>query len=173
MKGAPGHSRTGAIEGGVRGLLCGRAMRASLVAAALAFTLVIGGASAARACVYGGCEAIVGTAGVAGSMAGIASLCVIGKDLAFAFRGEPQTTELAIANLALGVVDLGGGIALALAESDILLGFGLGFVGAGLAMLIDGIVALAMGPGEPRSPPIGLMVSASAGGVTAGVLGRF
>ena len=43
----------------------------------------------------------------------------------------------------------------------------------GIFMVIDGVVALAMGPGDPRSRSIGLALRASPDRVVAGIAGSF
>ncbi len=152
---------------GVKHLLCVAAVAVCLAASP----------SRGRACYYGGCEdleLVVVPAAVGGTLAGLATLGVLGVDLSLALRGEPHPNELAIANVLLGVVDLGGGIALAFAGDDLFLGVGLGFTTAGLALLIDGIVALALGPGGTRAPPaVSLSIDAGPLGAGVGLEARF
>lgn len=151
-------------------------MKAALIAGAL--LTVLASPSSVRACSYGGCgevAAVAVPAAVGGALVGLASLGVLGMDLTYALRDQPQSTAFAVGNLLLGLVDVAGGVALALAlgDTDAFLGTGLAFASAGLLMVIDGIVALAMGPGDPRSRSIGLAVSASPDRVVAGIAGRF
>ena len=150
-------------------------MKTSYLAGALALVL-LASASDARACAYG-CDgaglALIPLGITAGVLAGLATVGVLGMDLTYLMRNEAQPTDFAIANLVLGLVDIGGGIALAFGGSDTFVGFGLGFVGAGTVLLIDGIVALAMGPPDPSRPRMGLAVSISPDGATLGWSDRF
>ena len=117
--------------------------------------------TSARACYYGGCgdvAVVLVPAAVGGALVGLATLGVLGQDLSLAVRGRAQPTDLAIINLVLGLLDLAGGLALAVLGSDGLAGFGAGLIGAGSIMVTDGTVALALDPGEPRSTSLGLAV---------------
>jgi len=143
------------------------------VVSALGLATLIG-PTEARACYYGGCDFGGLIAPVAaGTVAGLVTLGVLGLDLSLALRGQRQSTDIAIVNLLLGLADLGAGVALALLDSDALVGFGAGLIGAGSVMVVDGAVGLVLGPGDSRAPPLGVAVDAGPGRLVVSVGARF
>jgi len=139
-------------------------MTRSLTLSILALTLVLlGPPSEARACNYGGCGGLIVGAAVGGAVVGLGSLGVLGMDLSHNLRGRWVGQDLAIGNLALGVADLAGGVALAVAvRNGHGLGWGLGFATAGLLMIVEGSLSLALYE-EGGERPLGLSLGPGPG----------
>lgn len=135
-------------------------MRIVVLAALLAVT------PRAHACIYGGCEGIFIGATLGGSLAGIATLGILGSDLAHHLDGRALPDGLVAANFVAGAIDLAGGLALCALGTEAAIGLGLGIAGAGLIMLIEGIVGASLP--RPRAPPaFGVEVSSQGAVATA------